>query len=268
MSGFRPVIRALGAKEMETLDCIKESHDALLQSAEKLVFDKQHPWHRNLVALHGSIIELSSCLITLIENRCATGVPSVFRTLLETYVEFHNLANDKKYGYHMEASYLDQWLKVLKEAVKGNNPYLESIGKSPDIHENILEHEKELKNLKEKGYNPLSIYSSFEKAEMQDIYRSIYNFVSNDAHSNIRALIKRHFEITENDLTVVYYREEPPENFVSEVDTSTSLLIQSGIKLHNILESEALDEVEALNAKLEAWRKQHLTNSSSGTDNP
>lgn len=92
---------------MQTLECLKSSHDALLEAAKKFIFDKKHAWHRNLVALHGSLIELSSCLITLIENRGATGVPSVFRTLLETYVEFHNLADDKKYGYHMEANYLD-----------------------------------------------------------------------------------------------------------------------------------------------------------------
>lgn len=253
---------------METLDCLKESHDALLAASQKLVFDKKHAWHRNLISLHGSIIELSSCLITLIEHRGATGVPSVFRTLLETYVELHNLANDKKYGYHMEASYLEQWLKVLKEAKKGTNPYLESIGNSPDLLENIKNNEKELNELKDRGYNPLSVFSSFQKAEMEDIYRSIYNFLSNDAHSNIRALIQRHIEIEDNDITVVYYREEPPENFLSEIDTATSLLIQSGIKTHKALESEVLSEVEALSDRLDTWREKHLTISSSGTAKP
>lgn len=129
---------------MNTLDCIKESHDILLNAAEKLVFDKQHPWHRDLVALHGSALELTSSLITLMENNGATGVPSVFRTFLETYVELHNLAGNKSYGYHMEASYIEQWVKVLKEAKKGHNPFLEDISKLPNLDDLIAEHESEL----------------------------------------------------------------------------------------------------------------------------
>lgn len=94
---------------------------------------------------------------------------------------------------------------------------------------------------------------------MEDIYRSIYNFVSNDAHSNIRALISRHFEMNGDYFSVVYYRGDTEENFISEIDTVTSLLIQSGIKIHNVLNSPIIKDVEALNDKLQEWRNEHLT---------
>lgn len=90
-------------------------------------------------------------MIILLKENGKSGVPSIFRTILETYVEFKNLLNERTYGCHMEAIYLEQWLKLLKEAKKGN-PYLSSIAKSPDLDATILQHEKEYQDLKDRKY--------------------------------------------------------------------------------------------------------------------
>ena len=82
---------------------------------EFLKFDKQHLWHRNLIALYLSLIEYSDSLIFLVENKKSIAVPVVFRSLLETYVDFKNLSEDKTYGYHMEANYAYNWLNFLTQ---------------------------------------------------------------------------------------------------------------------------------------------------------
>src|SRR5665648_1002199 len=51
------------------------------------------------------------------------------------------------------------------------------------------------------------IFRSFEKAGMQDEYHSLYNILSNDTHSNIRALINHNLEIHEIDFRVIYYKD-------------------------------------------------------------
>ncbi len=68
-----------------------------------LRFDQRHPWHRNLIALYCCLIEYSDSLIFLIENQKNIAIPLVFRSLLEAFVEFKNLAEDRNYGNYMEA---------------------------------------------------------------------------------------------------------------------------------------------------------------------
>jgi hypothetical protein len=162
---------------MSELDLLKKLHDSLLEFSPKLTFDKSHPWHRNLVALYGSLIELSGALLILLNEGGKIGVPSIFRTYLETYVEFNNLLKDKMYGYHMEAQYNEQWLKLLKEASKGTNPYLKSIAELPDLSQKIAEMERELADLKAKGYSPLLVRDRFDRAGMLNEYYSMYNMV-------------------------------------------------------------------------------------------
>lgn len=241
---------------MGELDLLKKTHDSLLELSRKLIFDKSHPWHRNLVALYGSLIELSGSLLILLNEGGKIGVPSIFRTFLETYVEFHNLLKDKTYGFHMEAQYNDQWLKLLKEAAKGSNPYLKLIAELPDLLQKIAKMERELADLKAKGYSPLLVRDRFDRAGMLNEYYSMYNMLSTDTHGNIRALISRHIEIKGADFEIVFYKGEPVEEFLSYIDSTCGVLVHAAIGIHELLNSELLSEVKALEKDIEAWRRE------------
>lgn len=239
-------------------EILKKSHDVAVEACESLRFDKEHPWHRNLVTLHCSLIELTGCMIILLKENGKSGVPSIFRTILETYVEFKNLLGERTYGYHMEAIYLEQWLKLLKEAKKGN-PYLTSIAKSPDLDATILRHEKEFQSLKDRKYGPLSVCDRFIRCGMEDAYRSLYNMLCNHDHPNIRALIDRHIELEKDGFCAVLYRDQPLEEFGSYIYHGCCLLNDSGIGLHKALDSNAVARIVEVNNIAEEWAKSHLT---------
>ena len=245
---------------MSELEFLKKLHDDLLRHAEKFSFDKKHPWHRNLVALHGSLIELGGSLLIMLNEGGKAGIPSIFRTIMETYIEFHNLLLDKTYGYYMEAQYNEQWLKLLKEAAKGTNPYLISITKNPDLPQQIEQFEKTLAELKSKGYSPLNVRARFEKAGMLNEYLSIYNMLSTDSHGNIRALISRHIEIKGADLNLIYYKDAPIGDFLSYIAFTCLLLIRSAIGIHEVLHSEVLSEVKSLQKDFDEWQETYLNN--------
>jgi len=99
-----------------------------------------------------------------------------------------------EYIDHMTASYVGQWLTLLKEAKKGTNPYLASISASQDLDRQITDHEKQVRQLEARGKKPLGVFERFKQANMVDEYRLLYNFLSCDSHSNIRALISRHID--------------------------------------------------------------------------
>jgi hypothetical protein len=155
----------------------------------------------------------------------------------------------------MYSSHTDQWLYVLKEAEKGN-PYLASF-KELNLHQIIANDERTLAELRKRGKPPLKVLERFERAGMVEEYHSMYNFLSCDAHSNIRALVTRHFEETSSDFNLVLYKDEPVESFAATLDSIAGLLIDASIATHKAFASKRMNEVEALLPQLEAIRREH-----------
>jgi hypothetical protein len=242
---------------MEIFEFIKRLHDECIHHSENIIFDKKHPRHLYLVALYGTLIEMVGSLTTLIERKHKTGVPPIFRSILDAYVELKNLHEKAEYGYHMDTSYYDQWVKVLKEAKYKPNPYLKDISEIEDLDEQIQKYEQELTELKKKEYNPLNVFQRFKRAGMEDEYRSLYNFLSNDAHSNIRALVNRHLEIHENDFRVVYYKDEPFEGFLPYLDSVAGLLMDSSMRIHQFFKTGSINKIEKLSQELNEIRSRY-----------
>jgi hypothetical protein len=237
--------------EMNELELLKKVHDELLEASSKLSFDKTHPWHRNLIALHGSMIELIGNILILLNGGGTLGVPSIFRTILEAFVEFKNLLEDRTYGYNMEAQFSLHKLRQYEEAEKGNNPYLDYYSELPDLLELISNEKKALGDLKSKGYVPLKVLERFEKAGMINEYRSIYGSLSSDAHGNISVLIDRHCDIKGDDFDMVYYEDRPISKYHAEIFSACNMLIQSAIGIHELLESDAVTEIIKLQKEFE-----------------
>jgi hypothetical protein len=219
------------------VDAYKEEVANAIAHARYLKFDKKHPWHRNLVALYCSLIEYSDSLIFLSDKEKSIGVPVIFRGLLEAYVEFKNLAEDKAYGHHMEASYSKEWLKVIQEASKQQNDFLADIAQDPLLEGQIREHKEKLEKLKANGYSPLTQFGKFDRAGMADEYRSIYNFVCAHSHNNIRALIDRFFLIDEKagDFELALFRGVEPGEHEHYLITGRHFLRNASRNIHALL---------------------------------
>lgn len=160
---------------METVEALKGFHDRLLQLAGSLRFNKLDPVDLHRVSLYGTLLELTGCMIHLVERNSRTGVPSLFRAFLEAAVELRNLTRDAGYIDYMRASHATQWLSLLKEAKKGMNRYLGRIAASPDLDAQIAEHKKQIAELAARHKRPLKVFERFERANMVDEYRSLYN---------------------------------------------------------------------------------------------
>jgi hypothetical protein len=231
---------------MESLDFTKKLHDLLVENLKSVFFHQEHSQQIQLVALYGTMIELTGNMITLIDNKQWTGVPSIFRSFLEAFVEFKNLEEDYRYVYLMEVSYNEQWLKVLLEAKNNSNPFLKSIADYEGIDEQISDTKLVISNLHLEGYKPLNIFQKFEKAGMTLEYRSIYNFLSNDTHSNMRALINRHLELNGQELEVVLYKNHPIENYNIYILSTAEILLEASLRLYCYFDVDFLNEIEKL----------------------
>jgi hypothetical protein len=242
---------------MNINEYLGDLHDQCLELCKQLRFDKQHKLHFALVSLYGSIIELVGCMLILIKNNAKLGIPSLFRTFLETFVEFHNLVRDPKYGYYMEASFFKEWLRVLNVAREAQNPYLSGISSLPNLPAIISDQESQLHDLKTRGYKPLIIREKFKRANMLEVYTSFYNFLCTESHSNKRALINRHMNISANGYELVFYKNEPDNRYLCYTDFAAGLLVSATVSIHDYLESPARSQVKDFQQQLDSIRSRY-----------
>lgn len=244
---------------MEYLEFLKTLHDKFIDLSKSIVFDKKHPRQLYMVALYGTILELCGGFITLINAKLYTSVPPIFRSIVEAHVELKNLFSEAEYGYFMEASHKDQWINVLEEAKKGENPYLADIHRWDKLDIEIKNQKCAFRDLQKRGYRPLKIWERFKKANMENEYRSLYNFLSCDAHSNIRALISRHIDINNEDFEVVFYNDEPLEHHLSYLDTTAGIVVDSSGMIHDVFKTGQDNIVKEYEESLRQLREKVLS---------
>ena len=140
-------------KEYQQFMC--QLNESVLDLTKSLKFDKKHPWHLHLIQLYGSILELHGSATLLLKGGAGIGIPILLRSALEAFVDFINLAADKKYGYNLKASELQEWIKLLKESRDTDNPFLASIGNFPERDAILEEMQEKIAELKKDGYKSL-----------------------------------------------------------------------------------------------------------------
>lgn len=243
---------------MKLFEFSRKLHDQCVELSKNIRFKKQVPQHLYLIALYGSIIELCGCLITLIDKKMWTGVPSLCRSMLEVFIDLKNLCESEDYANFMQASFHDQFLKKLKEAKKGENPYFSDLSCHKDLDSMIHLHEQELSVLTDGGYRPLRVIERFEKAGFVNMYRSIYSSLSSHTHSNISALIDRHYNIQDEELKVVYYYDKPIEDAIQYIDTMVTMLYDSTGMVHKFFGTNKNKEIEEIAESLQKIRTDAL----------
>lgn len=234
----------------QVLNFLKRAHDELQPLSTRIDFSKDHPLHRHIVALYGSIVELTGSLILLTDHRLISGVPVLLRSVLEAYVDLYNLSENPTYAFSLQLSYLKEWLNILHEASSGKNEYLTTISKAPDLAATISAWQQKKRGLKDKGYKSLNVENKFQRAGMEKEYRSIYNSLCSDSHNNLRSLIGRHVERKESDFEVVFYKAYTPEDSAHYIGTAAELLVRASEKVHAFFDSPVRKEVESFRIEL------------------
>jgi hypothetical protein len=239
---------------IEFLEFLKRAHDESQLLSQEIRFDKEHALHRHVIALYGSIIELTGSAILLVDKRLLSGTPVLLRSILEAYVDLCNLIENPRFGYALELSYIKEWLKILHEAQGGRNEYLLAISEAPLLPDSIAQWQSRKRKLEAEGHRSLTIEQKFQRIGMEKEYKSIYNSLCCDAHNNLRALVDRHIEIGQADFEVVFYKAYTPEDGALEVGTNAELLIRASEKVHQFFDSHVMEKIAALRSELNRLR--------------
>ncbi|HET7176227.1 MAG TPA: DUF5677 domain-containing protein [Gammaproteobacteria bacterium] len=238
----------------EVLSFLKTSHDEFQVLAEEIKFNGSDTLHRSCVSLYGSILELTTSFVILTDKGLLTGASVLVRSILEAYVDLENLTRDKSYLRDMEVSFAAEWLKILNEAAHGKNPYLGKLSEVPDLAEAIQKWEKKKAELESQGGRALRHLEKFQKANLENEYRSVYNDLCSKAHNNLRALFDRHSEMGEDDFSITYYKIPEEADNALTVGIVTEILMRATLTLHSYFDSSVLNRVKTRRQELDKLR--------------
>ncbi len=242
----------------KTLGLLHELHSDVIEMSRKLFFDKTHPQHLHVIALYGSILELSSSIILLTKDGPKTALPIILRSLLEAYVDMLNLCADPRYGYVLEVSAEKSWLKLLRAAADGQNPYLEKVSATSNLQENIKLHEQRLAAMQEKGGKVLKIEDKFKLVGLAHEYATIYAELCSHSHNTLQALRGRHIEEeNENNFEVVFYRFTSLDEVEHYLGIACTLLLKATERVHAFLNNPCVEKLSEMGKRMDAFIKGH-----------
>lgn len=200
---------------------LSDVYNSVYIQTEQLKFNKDVAKELYSVCLHGSILENASACLTLLKSEDWNAVPILLRSLLEAYVDLVNVIDDESYLSRMYAACLDKQSRVSNNAIKNsaNNPYLADLSQIKGLTQHTDTIKKNLKSLQESKLGELTVKDRFVKAELGQLYDSVYAFLCQCSHSNINVLESRHLTRDRDDLKVAYFQSWSASDILMYVDT-------------------------------------------------
>jgi len=222
----------------------------------ELGFSDKNKQHIIAVLLHGSIIEIADGILDTLKRSNGTAAWILTRSLLETFVDLINIADDSGYADFMNASFLEQQKKRIGIAQNrgATNPYLKSIADNARTLQHGQWVGSELERLKEKGVMPLNVKERFERAGQLDLYDGPYSIMSLHTHNNLGALEQQHLRMQPTGLTVTYFRELSDEDVRMLLDTAGGVLAHSLGVVKSLLEGDSPKGLEGIMEELGGLR--------------
>ena len=151
---------------------------------------KQNLYKHTLLAYSSSLLDLADAIVTLSEAGKLSGIPILYRTFSETFVDFHNLSSDRAYGYRLQSNRLKEWIKVLDNLDPKHLEWLKESAELDDLVEFKAQLVKEKADLSDQ-FKPIKIGDKFDLAGLKDFYDTVYNELCSDSHSNLRSVFSR-----------------------------------------------------------------------------
>ena len=243
----------------EIINLIEQIKNRCISQVEKLRFGKKHPQHLILISLYGSILELADGCIILLKTQRYTGFPILLRSLFEGYIDLINLVKNKHYFRNMNATYLNERLRVLRHAYENKaNPYLKDISNKKDLKETIDDIKAELKELEKKGFKPLSIFEKFKLAKLINEYQSIYAELCLDTHNNIRALEERHIEPISGDFNVIFNKSIKYNDIMHFIDLLVFTIVDSSKQIWNFFGMSVDQDQDKIKKSFNEFRQKYI----------
>jgi hypothetical protein len=226
-----------GNRMKSNVDRLAEKCEAVLESVLRLAshllkslqFNRHNPQQLYAVCLFSRLLELAwGCKAPLAKNTLV-GIPILLRSMFEADIDLTNMIKCADYSKRMYASFLEQKLRLTKEAASSKpNPFLAAVREHRKPKKDLAETQKELDKLRGERSGPIDIRCRAELAGLLSEYLSVYNMLCLDTHNNIRSLEEWHLKVTgPDDYRVVAFKQQKSDLLHHLSSIPGILLVQS-----------------------------------------
>jgi hypothetical protein len=206
--------------------------------------------------LYYTILDLCSAIELCAREQRSIAVPTLGRQMLDAYVDLINCFGKQGYVQQMLLADAENWAEQLKQASRGDNPFLRQFSEHPSLPTWRASHAAQIAEAKRKQVKRKSHEERFELADMSHAYFTVWKIFSADLHNNVTALINRHVEAGDN-MTFVSSEGRTPYEMPT-VTHACEVLINATDLVHKRYGDAGHDPFGPVRADFHALTQQEL----------
>ncbi len=213
------------------LKTLKRLHGKALELVPDLKFDGDFDKDGLVVCYYARLVELTGGMLAAMDKEIVSAAEVLFRSFLESYVDFCNSNERPDYLFYLAVKYDDHWKKIITTAKNGNE-FFASIAKANNIEERLRQHTENLEWAKKEGFTSLSVKERFVMAGLEKEYSSIYLWCCTETHGDLQAMKKHHMEHSGDQWELLLYRGVVSGSFLPNAIMATNALFKATEKIH------------------------------------
>jgi len=167
--------------------------------------------------------------VLLIREEKTFDAKIILRSLLEHFVDLHNLAEDENYHLHFQLPFLKGLKQTLREAQRGN-PFFARIAREIPITDELESDSASLQEVKDLGAKDLKVWEKFNRAGLNAEYESLYRSLSKQVHPTYSGIIERHFciDAESGDFSVHGFQQPSDSSNDTVIEITHELVCNTG----------------------------------------
>ena len=222
-----------------------------------LRYRKNDPQQFIAALIYATIVQSTGECLVLLATPTITAA-GVLRSILESFADLCAIAMDPQYGQRMLATFAYRKQKHFENMIaEPANAFHSSLAPHIDPPTRLIEVKAELKKLKDAGYERLEPWQRFKAAGLVELYQGLYWQLSLKSHNTIAALEMRHVVNQGSDYSLTPCQANGVMELVTYFDPLVTILLDSSLKIHNLLSSdkaskyvETMDQYRAFRSTL------------------
>jgi hypothetical protein len=233
--------------------------DTVVNNFTLLPYHKVTKPNKYTYLFYTQIFELSVALSSAVNCHNRIAIPILLRSLMEAYVDFHNLLEDAEYVKVLDLSYLLEHKKYLEAALNQSNPYFVGFNNIQEIEKDLETTKQLIKELDVLGIKKAHISEKFSKLDGDDLYRAVYSDLCCDAHNNFKSILKRVSEVPEDETKeqVEVLKPIRPGSIEKYLLTCIGILLFCTYWVHKAHETVFVNEIEKLQIEYKILRNEY-----------
>lgn len=215
---------------------LESLHGACVAAIPSLTAENVDERLFTLAMAFSSLIELGGSVALLARHSHWTAVPSLVRTMLETYVDLCNLSSDPAYLEFMNARESKDARSLLSAIGDGESELTRALASQVDL--DAAGAQLLMDTTESSSKRTLSAKDRFTRAGLYDAYEIVYRLLSSDAHSNLTALRSRHAELRGDGMGLVLHLERDESQMAFMLGLSREMLAEGAGIVYEAFEAE------------------------------